>query len=245
MGRLRLFDVRAAACCTLAVLTACSASLNESLEGRSCAPDGKCLAGYVCSAERECVRPSRSDRASAAGRPGLRTREKEPDAAVAVPDSEVERDAAAAGTPARRAEPPPSQPGDPTMTSAPPQASGDVVDPSSVAGAGGAAGSTEAGAAGMLVAGASGTSAGAGGSSVAGGGAAGQSAPTPPPAARPAAPSCAAPLKMCGMSCVDLDNDPKHCGKCATKCDDKKSCVSGKCEELDDVDKGKPGGGKD
>jgi hypothetical protein len=49
---------------------------------------------------------------------------------------------------------------------------------------------------------------------------------------------------MCGMSCVSLESDQKHCGKCNEKCNDKAMCISGKCEELDGAEKDKGGKGE-
>ena len=42
---------------------------------------------------------------------------------------------------------------------------------------------------------------------------------------------------MCGTACADLQNDPRHCGTCATNCTtlagviaDQARCVAGRCE---------------
>lgn len=43
-------------------------------------------------------------------------------------------------------------------------------------------------------------------------------------------PLCVANESCCGNTCVDLNNNPEHCGDCVTKCDASKPlCLLGKC----------------
>ncbi|MCC6809065.1 MAG: hypothetical protein IT381_16675 [Deltaproteobacteria bacterium] len=41
--------------------------------------------------------------------------------------------------------------------------------------------------------------------------------------------TCAAPFSACETSCVDFENDPAHCGKCATACGAGQLCLTGEC----------------
>jgi hypothetical protein len=54
-------------------------------------------------------------------------------------------------------------------------------------------------------------------------------ATTPDPTATGDGPGCAAPLAVCDGLCVDLDNDPQHCGDCTTPCAEELVCVAGEC----------------
>ncbi len=40
---------------------------------------------------------------------------------------------------------------------------------------------------------------------------------------------CAHGLSPCGRACVNLGNDPEHCGACGTRCDDDQVCRAGAC----------------
>ena len=42
-------------------------------------------------------------------------------------------------------------------------------------------------------------------------------------------PSCAKPLGFCGDLCVDLENDPNHCGDCDQICAQGLTCLEGQC----------------
>jgi hypothetical protein len=54
--------------------------------------------------------------------------------------------------------------------------------------------------------------------------------PTPKPPATPATPTCKPAETLCDKLCVDLENDPKHCGACSNECE-KGGCKAGKCEK--------------
>lgn len=41
--------------------------------------------------------------------------------------------------------------------------------------------------------------------------------------------SCGSPFTQCGVSCVDLENDPGNCGACALACPSGVSCIMGQC----------------
>lgn len=76
--------------------------------------------------------------------------------------------------------------------------------------------------------------AGAAGTNTAGTPAANAGAPSQPPAAgRGATPplACAAGLDLCSAMCVDLSTDEAHCGSCDKRCNDKRSCLSGRCQK--------------
>jgi hypothetical protein len=59
-------------------------------------------------------------------------------------------------------------------------------------------------------------------------------APSQPPAAGPGGTpplECAAGLDLCSAMCVDLSTDHEHCGSCDKRCNDTRSCSSGRCQK--------------
>jgi hypothetical protein len=229
----------------LVLATACSSSLDPSLDNRSCSADGECVDGYVCSSDRVCVRRSRADatiRVAANGGNDDAAEDSVADAAVSAQSPiEGHSGAGASGSPAMAAASGASAEA-PAAAGAAAGAAGAATEPMPMAIA--SAGSPAPTPAPMPTAGAMSTAGAAGadtaGTAAAGAGAAGAGAPsTPPPAAGRGGMmplECAPGLDLCGSQCVDLSTDGQHCGACDKHCDAKKICVSGRCEKIEAED---------
>lgn len=211
---------RACWCLVCAVGFACESDLDWSLDNKSCSVNGACLAGYVCSTDRRCVRAE-----LAASTPPV------PAADGRKPPAMTKPSFVAARSTASRAHVPAEMPAvsPPAQMPRADDDSEEVTESSAPVAQG-----EDAGTAGP-------TTSGTGG----GGGPlvqqpasspAGAAAPSPPedPRTDASMPTCGLGSGICGSVCVDLQHDPEHCGACDRQCGASEHgvafCDVGRCE---------------
>ena len=215
----------------LALCWGCADSLTDDLDGRPCTDDGRCVAGYVCSLDKICVREGsgEADSGRSLDRGTTRISVAKPEARKPAGTEMPSGTAADGGTkapdphdadapaPGPAAEPQqPATAGSAGMSPPPPRPAAEPQQPATPASAG-------------------------------------MSAPAPRPPIEPQQPATAGSASTnacasgtrCGEKCVDTLTDAKNCGGCDKHCRAKEQCSQGSCKENDPKDDGSGKGKKE